>query len=285
MKIFFKYILTLFFLLVFLFFIITPSSPNNYKGILVHFIDIGQGDAILIQVNNKNLLIDSGSKTERRNLFSYLNNLNIHFLDYIIATHPHEDHIGNMSEIIDTYDFGTFYTPNISASSKSFEKMLYSLKKKDKKINAISSTTNNIYLGDNTSVTVFSPPPSSKYNDLNDYSPIIRISYKEISFLLTGDAETNAENLSLANNSNIKSTVLKIGHHGSSSSTSSKFLQAVSPNIAIISCGKDNPYGHPHKETIDKLKNKDIKTFSTSSYGDIILSSDGYKLKISTNNN
>ncbi|WP_143316034.1 ComEC/Rec2 family competence protein [Clostridium sp. HBUAS56017] len=248
---------------------------SNYNKMLVHYFDVGQGDSILIQVNNRNLLIDSGPKTSRKKLLTSLKQLNINRIDYLIATHPHEDHIGNMSSIIRQFDIGRFYSPKVQSTTKSFESMVEALKSKNLKINILKAGLSSIDLGENTEISVFSPINDSSKENLNNYSPAILIKFGENKFLFTGDAEKEVENEILSQNSNVKSDVLKLGHHGSSSSTSEAFLKAVNPSIGVISAGTDNPYGHPHKETLALLNSNKIKIFRTDKDGTITLSSDG----------
>lgn len=250
-----------------------PST--NTDNLKVHYFDVGQGDSILIQVNNKNLLIDGGPKYAESQLIKDLKDFGVKKLDYVITTHPHEDHIGGMGQVIKNFNIGKFYAPKVTSNTKTFEYMVNQLNNKNLKINIIKPDIgSDIDLGKNTKVEIFSPN-SSSYDNLNNYSPIIRISYKETSFLFTGDAEKLSEKEVLEKGYDIQSDVLKIGHHGSSSSTSKEFLNKVNPKMAVISVGKNNDYGHPHKETISSLKNKGIKYFRTDEEGTITLESDG----------
>jgi Predicted hydrolase (metallo-beta-lactamase superfamily) len=248
-------------------------APEEGK-MIVYYLDVGQGDSILIQVNKKNLLIDSGPKSDKKKLLYYLSKINIDKLDYIIATHPHEDHIGNMSEIIDNYNVLNFYAPKVESTTKTFEQMIDSLKAKNLKINVIKKGTNSINLGENTKVTVFSPT-KDYYEDLNNYSPIIKIQYGETSFLFTGDAQKDIEKEMIASNENISADVLKVGHHGSSTSTTKEFLNKVRPYIGVISVGTDNSYNHPNTDTLKRLKDNNIKVYRTDKDSLIILTSDG----------
>lgn len=252
------------------------NIQSNKNTLQVHFIDVGQGDSILIQVNNKNLLIDSGPNKSEDKLKKYLKKLNISKFDYIIATHPHEDHIGNMSYIINNFDVLNFYAPKVENSTKAFETMVESLIRKDLKIKVLKANIKSIDLGKNIVVDVFSPF-SNSYEDLNNYSPIVKISYGNTSFLFTGDAEELSENEVLNSGFDLKCDVLKIGHHGSSSSTSEKFLKASNPSIAVISVGEDNTYGHPTDTVLSRLK--ETKIYRTDINGNIVITSDGLSLK------
>lgn len=276
----FKLILPLFIIILSLFLYQTNDTSNYKNQMTIHYIDVGQGDCILIQVNNKNLLIDSGPSSNRKSLLDYLENLNIKKLDYIIATHPHEDHIGNMDTIIRRYNIGSFYSPKVTHSSTTFENMISSLVDKNLKINILNRGVTGINLGENTSVSVYSPLENLYSDNLNDYSPIIKITFLNNSFLFTGDAEISTENTVLSQNENLKCDILKIGHHGSSTSTSPDFITAVNPSVAIISVGKNNSYGHPTPETLSRLNSLNIKTIRTDINGSIIAISDGKNINI-----
>lgn len=254
------------------------TSSINPNEIKVHFIDVGQGDAILVQVNNKNLLIDSGSKSEKKKLIEYLDRIYISQFDYIIATHPHEDHIGNMGYIINNYKVINFYSPKVQNNTTAFENMAEPLARKNIKIKILKANTTNIDLGENTLVEVLSPNLDN-YDNLNNYSPIIKISYGNNSFLFTGDAEEAVEEEVINKSNNLKSDVLKIGHHGSSTSTSKNFLDKINPKIVIISVGKDNSYGHPTKDTLSKIKGTTI--YRTDKDESIVITSDGKNLSSS----
>ncbi|MFL0163708.1 ComEC/Rec2 family competence protein [Candidatus Clostridium helianthi] len=278
-----KYLLTFLAILLFSFSIVScgltkfnsnKASNADPNKMLVHYIDVGQGDCILVQVNNKNLLIDSGPKSDRRKLFNYLSGLDLNKLDYVIATHPHEDHIGNMDDIIKTYSIGTFYAPKVESTTKSFEDMVDALKDKNLKVHVLKNNSTSIDLGENTKVNVFSPNKDF-YDNLNNYSPVIKIQYGNTSFLFTGDAEKEVEKEILNNNEDISADVLKVGHHGSSTSTSKDFLKKVNPSIAVISVGKDNIYNHPDAITTKLLGENNIKTYRTDKDGTIVICSDG----------
>lgn len=242
---------------------------------LIHYIDVGQGDSTLIQVNNKNLLIDSGPSNSKNDLLAYLESRQIDKIDYLIATHPHEDHIGNMSSIINNYEVKSFYAPKIITNTSCFEKMTEALVSKNLKINVITPENKSINLGKNTNVSILAPNTTNYSDNLNNYSAILKIQYKNTSFLFTGDTEEASENEVLSKNYNIKSDVLKVAHHGSSTSTSSNFYKSVNPSIAIISVAKDNQYNHPNEKIIKMIKDSNTLLFRTDLDGTIILSSDG----------
>lgn len=251
---------------------------NSYKVnpnlMYVHYINVDQGDAILIQVNNKNLLIDSGPKNHKKQLVKFLTDLNISKLDYVIATHPHEDHIGNMNTVLNSYKVQSFYAPKVYSYTKSFEQMIDSLKSNNLKINPIKRGCNTINLGFQTNVEVFSPI-NDTYDNENNYSPIIKISFGNNSFLFTGDAEKEIEDKLILLNDDLKADILKVSHHGSSSSTSDAFLNRVSPKYAVISVGKNNIYDHPNDTIISKLNTYKINILRTDIQNNITLISDG----------
>lgn len=251
---------------------------NSYKVnpnlMYVHYINVDQGDAILIQVNNKNLLIDSGPKNHKKQLVKFLTDLNISKLDYVIATHPHEDHIGNMNTVLNSYKVQSFYAPKVYSYTKSFEQMIDSLKSNNLKINPIKRGCNTINLGFQTNVEVFSPI-NDTYDNENNYSPVIKISFGNNSFLFTGDAEKEIEDKLILLNDDLKADILKVSHHGSSSSTSDAFLNRVSPKYAVISVGKNNIYDHPNDTIISKLNTYNINILRTDIQNNITLISDG----------
>lgn len=249
------------------------TNINLENNIITHFIDVGQGDCILIQVNHKNLLIDSGTSDSKEKVIKYLKNNNITKLDYVIATHPHEDHIGGMASIIKTFAVDEFYAPKVTSSSEAFENMIISLKRKKLKIKVAKS---NMFLDLGPDTTCIMLSPNKKvYKDTNNYSCAVKVSYKNSTYLFTGDIETISEQEILSNGYDLNAQVLKVAHHGSKSSTSNEFLDAVSPKFAVISSGENNTYGHPNKETLDKLEKINCIIYRTDLEKNIVLISDG----------
>ena len=249
----------------------------------IRYIDVGQGDCELISYAGQNILIDAGEKEAAEAVIGTLDGLGIKKLDYVIATHPHSDHIGALGNIIDKYDIGTVIAPRIKdelvPTSKAYERFLTALSKKGQKLTAakagaVYSLADENKENDNTAFEVLAPV-GNDYDDLNDWSVVIRLVHGENAFLFTGDAEKAAESDIIASGAKLSADVLKAGHHGSSSSTSKKFLEAVSPKTVIISCGDGNSYGHPHKETIEKLDKNSIEYYRTDQCGTITVYSDG----------
>lgn len=256
----------------------------------IRYIDVGQGDCELISYAGQNILIDAGEKEAAEAVIGTLDGLGIKKLDYVIATHPHSDHIGALGNIIDKYDIGTVIAPRIKdelvPTSKAYERFLTALSKKGQKLTAakagaVYSLADENKENDNTAFEVLAPV-GNDYDDLNDWSVVIRLVHGENAFLFTGDAEKAAESDIIASGAELSADVLKAGHHGSSSSTSKKFLEAVSPKTVIISCGDGNSYGHPHKEIIEKLDKNSIEYYRTDQCGTITVYSDGESCRVQT---
>lgn len=256
---------------------VSDVSKIDTNLLVIHYIDVGQGDSILIQFNGKNMLIDSGPTENSSSLLSYLKKLHITNIKYVITTHPHEDHIGCMDKIIDRYPISAFFAPKITTTTKAFENMISSLNKKSTKINIAKAGVTLDF--DEAMQCQLLAPNSTSYKDLNDYSAVLRLVYENTSFIFMGDAQKLSEKEILSNYTDIQSDVIKIGHHGSRTSSSEEFIKAVNPKLAIISCGLNNDYGHPHKPTLDLLNSLNIKLFRTDKKGTIILTSDGKKIK------
>lgn len=242
----------------------------------VSFIDVGQADSVLIRNGNYNMLIDAGNNEDGEKLVNYFKSLGIEEFTYVFATHPHEDHIGGMDDIINNFDIDTFYMTDAKTTTKTFLDVLNSLE--DKNLSYMVPQANETFkLGDIDLKVLYSS--SSCSNNLNMCSIVIRLDFKDTSFLFMGDAPSEVENKLL--DKNIDADVLKVGHHGSTYSTSNKFLEKVSPSYAVISVGANNSYNHPGATTINKLKNMGVDILRTDKKGSITFKSDGNKLDIS----
>jgi competence protein ComEC len=255
------------------------TSTSSAPAVKVHFIDVGQGDCALIQLSDgKNILIDGGNRADAEVIKKYLQSLNVNYIDYLIATHPHEDHIGALPAIIKSVEIGSIYMPKVTANTKIFEDLLLAIKAKDYKINTAKAGVD--LIDTNTTKLTILAPSESSYDELNNYSAVVKLTYLNTSFLFMGDAESISEKEILKNSFDIKSDVIKIGHHGGRTSTTRDFLEKAAPKYAVISVGKDNDYGHPHQETLEKLNNMKLKIYRTDEQGTIIASSDGKSITI-----
>ena len=250
------------------------SKVSKDSQLMISYMDVGQGDAAYIKVNGNDILIDAGPRSNSKELLEQLKAKNIDDFELVIATHPHEDHIGGMVDVFKEYEVKAFYSPKITHTTKTYENLVKAVKDEGLKTKELKGGMV-IDLGEGAKFEVFTPQ-KSEYEELNDYSPIMKLSFGDTSYLFTGDAEKLAEEEALAKyKTSLDSDVIKFGHHGSSSSSSNAFIEAVSPKYGIISCAKDNKYGHPHRETLDIIKKYNIKTFRTDTDGEIILTSDG----------
>lgn len=252
-----------------------PSIKSDISGkITVDFIDVGQGDAILVTSSNgAAMLIDAGDNSDENRIVEYLTNKGIKKLDYVIGTHPHADHIGGLDAVIRNFDVGDIYMPKKSHTTKTFKDVLVAVKERGYSIQTAKAGVR-FELEPGVDVQMVAPIADT-YENLNDYSAVVRLSCGNISFLFTGDAEKISEYEMLESQYSLSSTVLKVGHHGSVTSTSDEFLEQVNPKYAVISSGKENEYGHPHKEIIEKLKQANIEYYNTQTSGTIRAITDG----------
>lgn len=260
----------------------TNNIALNASGKLkVHFIDVGQADCVLIQSNDKNMLIDGGNNADAEIVIQYLRKQGVSYLDYVISTHAHEDHIGGLDKVIDFFPIGTLFSPSQTYRTKSYFDLLKVVKKR--KINIEYPRFKDIYsLGEARFIFVM-PDAESEYDDLNDSSLAIRISNGSHSFLLCGDTSKKLEEKIVDSKIFLRSDVLKLNHHGSSDANSKALLKAADPEYAVISCGRNNDYGHPHKSVIKRLKRMDIDAFRTDISGSIVFTSDGESLVCNAN--
>jgi competence protein ComEC len=256
---------------------VSLASGNSVGGQLkVHFIDVGQADSILLQHDNSFMLVDAGNNGDANLVRSYLERQGVKELQVFIGTHKDEDHIGSADYIINSFNIGKVYFPKQTATTKTFEDFINAVKNKGLKL-TVPRVSESFKLGE-ALVTVLAPN-GTVYEDANDYSIVIRVDFGNTSFLFTGDAEAKSETEMLSKGVNLEATVLKVGHHGSSSSTSKNFLDKVNPKYAVISVGKDNSYGHPSDGVIQRLKSKNIPIYRTDQSGTIIATSDGKEVR------
>lgn len=256
----------------------TKNVSVKDGNLKIYFIDVGQADSILITNNNHNMLIDAGNNGDGKKLVNYFKSLNINSFDYVVATHPHEDHIGGMDDIIRNFDIKNYYMPEKLSTSKTFEDVLdalteknmqYTVPKKDEILTLDDAKLNVIYVGDEA-------------NDANDSSIVLKLTYGNNSALFTGDASKRVEKKIL--DYDIKSDILKVGHHGSSYSTLNEFLNKVNPKYAVIEVGINNIYNHPTNSTLEKLNKNGIKIYRTDINGTIIFTLNGNTYSVETIN-
>ncbi|MDW2800455.1 ComEC/Rec2 family competence protein [Clostridium boliviensis] len=242
-----------------------------------HFIDVGQGDSTLIEANGHYMLIDAGERDQTEAVTSYLKEQGVRNLDYVIGTHPHSDHIGGLEGVIREFEVANVILPQKEHTTRTYERLLDAIEDRNCKI-TIPKAGESYSLGA-ASFQIISP--NRDYDDnLNNWSIGIRFVFGETSFVLCGDAEKEAEEDMLSGGLALNADVLKVSHHGSSTSSSPEFINAVSPRYAVISCGRNNDYGHPHKETLDLLKKQGIKVLRTDQLGTIVIESNGTDLQV-----
>ena len=257
-----------------------PEQPQAENQLTVYFLDVGQADSILLQSQGQAMLIDAGTNEKGPEVVAFLQSLGISRLEYVVGTHPHEDHIGGMDLVIDAFDIGQVYLPKITANTKTFEDVLTAMAQKGLKAKA-PAAGEQLSLG-GAQLQFLST--GNAYQETNDCSIVIRAVHGENTFLFTADVERTAEQDIIALGYDLSAQVLKVAHHGSDTSTGEDFLEAVKPRYAVISVGAGNTYGHPASETLDKLASIGTeKIYRTDLDGTIEIESDGKKLTIATN--
>jgi len=239
-------------------------------------IDVGQADSILIETSNQKMLIDAGNTEDGEKLVSYFKGLGINEFNYVIGTHAHEDHIGGMSDIINNFKVDRFLMPDVITTTKTFEDTLDALNSKSIKFETPS--IGDTYSMDDAIIKVLYV--GTDEDNLNNDSIVLKMNYKNVKFLFMGDATTSVEKEIM--NDDLKADILKVGHHGSNTSTSSDFLKKVKPSYAIVSVGLNNTYNLPSSKIIDRLKKQNISVYRTDESGTINVTSDGDNINIET---
>ncbi len=259
----------------------TINEDYSSYPLSVHIIDVGKADAIYIKSNNSNILIDAGDTDTKDKIVQYLKNNNVEKLDLVIATHPHKDHIAGMPNVINSFHIDRFIMPElpekIVPTTKTYMSMLKALDSKS--VFAENPVIGNNFNIDDLNIEILGP--TKKYEDLNNNSVVAKLKYKDISFLFTGDAEKEAEADMIASGVNLKSTVLKVGHHGSKTSSTQEFLNAVKPKYSVISVGPDSN-NLPKDSTLQRIKKNNIKNYRTDNNGTVVVVTDGTDIKIFT---
>ncbi len=249
----------------------------------VHFIDVGQADCSLIICDDETLLIDGGNVGDSSLVVSYLLSVGVTELDYVICTHAHEDHVGGLSGPLNKFTVTqAVFSPETGSDTKCYKDFLSAVEKQNLSV-TVPETDSSFNLGSST--VTFIGPVTENYDDINDTSIVTKITYEETSFLFTGDAERESEQDILEKGTDISADVLKVGHHGSENSTTYPFLREIMPEIAVISVGEGNKYGHPTEEALSRLRDADVKVYRTDMQGHIKITSDGKNLTVTTNKN
>lgn len=255
-----------------------PSENSSFE---VHYIDVGQGDCSLVLCDGEAMLIDGGESSESSKVYSYLRNHGIDHLEYIVATHAHSDHIGGLSGALNYATVDVALCPVTSYDSKTFDSFVKYLGQQGVSI-TVPTAGSTFTLG-SASVTILGP--QKDYDEPNDTSIVMKIVYGNTSFLFTGDAERTSEADILDAGYDLSATVLKVGHHGSDTSTSYPFLREIMPEYGIIQVGEDNSYGHPTEDTLSRLRDAEVKVYRNDLQGTIICTSDGETVSFSTEKN
>ena len=259
------------------------TVTHNGSDMVITAIDVGQGDSILITQGEHSVLIDAGTGASEEKLIEYLKNQNIEKFDYVIATHPHEDHIGGMDKVVEEFEIDNFIMTELPddmiPSTKVYEKMVETLL--DKNVNVIAAESGQSYKAGDINLDILAPAKLN-YDDLNNFSVVTRVSYGETIAILTGDAEKDVEEDILRSGENLRCDIYKVGHHGSETSSSEDFLSAMRPTYAVISCAEDNSYNHPHTKTIKNLSKYGIKYYVTKDCGAVSFICDGKNVAIHT---
>ncbi|MBZ9633100.1 ComEC/Rec2 family competence protein [Clostridium sp. FP1] len=251
---------------------VNTSKTEVIGELKVHYINVGQADSILIQQGSNSMLIDAGNNSDDKLVVDYLKKQGVEKIDVLIGTHTDEDHIGGLDTVIKTFDIGKIYMPKVTKTTDTYKDVVTAIKAKNMKVSA-PKVGETFKIG-NSECTIIAPNAET-YDNSNNYSIVTKLKYGNNSFIFMGDAESISEGQILQKQLDISADVIKIGHHGSKTSTGQKFLEKVNPKFAVISCGKGNSYGHPQQETMTLLKSKNIPVYRTDEVGTIIVTSNG----------
>jgi competence protein ComEC len=259
--------------------IIDPKPPS--VGVLdVIILDVGQADCILLKTDDHAMLIDAGNTGQDALVLGYLAEYNVTELDYLVATHPHADHIGSLASVVRAMDrIDTVLMPDKSHTTQTYSNLMAAIDEKD--IPITIPTPGEVFQFGNANIEVVAPNSGAYGDDINEYSIVLRVEFGDTSFLFTGDAGTTSENEQLTAGYSLKTDVLKVGHHGSRTSATQKYLDAVAPSYAVICCGAGNPYGHPNPDTMTRLTGTDAAIYRTDQNGTITFTTNGTTITIS----
>ena len=249
----------------------TPTVTVPMDGLYVHYIDVGQGDSELVCCGGRYMLIDAGTPSAGDTVVEYIQDLSIKKLDYVVCTHGHADHCGGLDAVVESFDVDTIFTSPYAGDAASYLRFVETVENAQLTLEVPDQGVQ-YRLGDARFEFI---GPLEDHNNVNDDSLVMRLTYGDTSFLFTGDMTAKAEKEIIEDGENVKCDVLKVGHHGSSGSSCYQFLYEAEPKIAVISCGRDNDYGHPHEETLGRLKDAGVTVYRTDELGSIVIFSDG----------
>lgn len=252
----------------------SKEHPVISKDLIVEFIDVGQGDCIFISSNNHHMLIDGGNNADGKKITKYLQDKGVKELDLVVSTHPHEDHIGGLDNVLKEIPTKKVIMPDLVTTTRTFEEVIDVIEEKEIPL-VIPDIGDKFYLGDSVIEVIYL---DDNEEDFNESSIVLKLTYKKVSFLFTGDSTTESEKKYLDKDINVD--VLKVSHHGSKYSTSNEFLDKVTPEYAIISLATENDYYYPHIAVINRLNNHGAKIYQTNELGTIIVESDGININI-----
>ena len=259
----------------------TGQTEYETSGLTVYFINVGQADSALIVCDGHAMLIDGGNRGDSSLIYSFLDSRKITHLDYVVATHSDEDHVGGLSGALRAATVGVALCPVTESGSELFNNFVNSLSEQDVQI-TVPNHGDTFSLGSSEVLIV---GPVGQYSDSNNTSIVLKLTYGQTSFLFTGDAERKSEQDILEAGYDISATVLKVGHHGSDTSTTYPFLREIMPQYAVISCETGNSYGHPHEDTMSRLRDADVIVYRTDLQGTITCVSDGTTVSFITERN
>ena len=254
------------------------SGVQTADSFRMHFLDVGQALSVLVECDGQYMLYDGGNVDDGSMVVSYLQKQGVEELQYVFCSHAHEDHVGGLAAALAFFPANHVYSPVTEASTKCFQDFVKYTQQQGLQVEV--PTVGTVWQLGGATVTMLGPV--AQYNETNDTSIVLRVDYGATSFLLTGDMESDAERDLVNSGANLKADVLQVGHHGSSTSTSYLFLNAVLPEMGVISCGVNNKYGHPHEETLSILRDAGVDVYRTDLLGTVIIGSDGQNYTIRT---
>lgn len=254
------------------------TTEGTSEGLNIHTIDVGQGDSTLLECNGNYMLIDAGETDHGKAVVDYLKQYNVEKLSYMVITHPHSDHYGGAEAVLENIETENIILTEAYNTTRSWEGLVDYIDSNN--YNVIMPESNQVFNLGECNITTYVPEIDN--DDLNNCSVVLKAEYDGMSALFTGDAEKSEERAILESGFNVKADVLNVGHHGSSTSTSKEFFENVNPQLALISCGKNNDYGHPHKETTALLKKQNVKSLRTDEQGNIIVNMNKGVLEVTT---